>query len=294
MLTIFFLSGFIPCFIIYSIFVSDTFGSKLKMTVDKVVNGNKLLFNFLLLIVILYILHLDFNLIYCDGDDKPTIVSVDNTTFNIFGLKGLADSFSTLSAFNAGMFTALKVVQKTPHPIMFKTMFCTVSGMSAVVAFNLTKKTMEESLPNVVNLNAEVEYLSTNKKSTATVDAILTEGNDFSADSPVEQGDSSVYTNILDILDNSLILSVLIVILIIMVIIFFTFKLISDMNITFPWIKKIYFGDRLHNFLIHLISLWGKTSFAWGYFGLLLILIFSIINTHALYVLYQNLHIILK
>lgn len=92
-------------------------------------------------------------------------------------------------------------------------------------------------------------------------------------------------SNLLEILQNSFLLSILISILLLLILAFLFFKFIANKDYKFNWIKKLYFGDKIHYFIMKILALWGKTSLLWVFLGLIFIIIVNLFNSFFLFYL---------
>lgn len=105
----------------------------------------------------------------------------------------------------------------------------------------------------------------------------------FSPSCPLESEKANHISLLLDILDNTLLLNIIVFILVLLTIIGLTLKLLSEADNKLEWIKKIYFGNKIHFMVLKLTTMWKKTNISIIYFALFCILIFVGLNSYFLY-----------
>jgi len=106
---------------------------------------------------------------------------------------------------------------------------------------------------------------------------------DLFINSPIESGDNSLLTYILETLPNSFNLHFINIYLLTMIIIIFTCKIILDKNINLEFLKDYIFGKYLYLGINKYLSIWRGTTNLWIYYLLFCVLIFHSGSAYAVY-----------
>ena len=102
--------------------------------------------------------------------------------------------------------------------------------------------------------------------------------------SPLENGDLYVLQNqIIELLNYSFIINLIMVYFIFMGIFIFTIKIIIDKKISIDFVKRLPFGKFIHFMLKKLFSIWSNSNIFWIYLIFIVLLLGTISTTFALY-----------
>lgn len=234
------------------------------------------------------------------SSNNSNTVVLNNVKFSTDLWATALDTLGSAAVFKAGMTSALKAYQNAPIPPFFKTLIVTSAGAGAFIAFKTVTMTINAARPGSSNTTFEVQKVETssdissfNKEKGIEVKVTQKASNSeefdidnfgpFSPSCPLESEKANHISLLLDILDNTLLLNMIVFILVLLVIMGLTFKLLSEMDSKLEWIKKIYFGDKIHFMVIKLTTMWKKTNISIIYFALFCILIFVGLNSYFLY-----------
>ena len=276
MITKIFLFSFFSSFSILSIIMSGFFGETLKNYTSKILSNNKFEY-YLILITCLEIIFIICFILY-----------FYNTVFNFYNLTSFGKTLGNTAAFNGGLLAAAKIIKNGSYPLGFKDLFVGIGGVSSLLVClrrrNINTFYDGKTSTTNVDLRAEIKIYSKNDTVSTNLNGNFVETKDdikFEANSPLEDGDlfNNYVSNLLEILQNSFLISVLISVLLLLIFAFLFIKFIADKDYKFNWIKNLYLGDKIHYLVVKILALWGRTSILWVFLGLLFIIIINLFNS---------------
>lgn len=307
MITKIFLFSFLSSFSILSVIMSGFFGETLKIYTSKILSNNKFEYYLILItcleiiFIICFILYFYNTVVFLD-DEKITL-NADNTVFNFYGLTSFGKTLGNTAAFNGGLLAAAKIIKNGSYPLGFKDLFVGIGGVSSLLV-RLRRRNINtfydgKTSTTNVDLRAEIKIYSKNDTVSTNLNGKFVETKDdikFEANSPLEDGDlfNNYVSNLLEILQNSFLISVLISVLLLLIFAFLFIKFIADKDYKFNWIKNLYLGDKIHYLVVKILALWGRTSILWVFLGLLFIIIINLFNSFFLFYLLNEFNNIFK
>nr|YP_009048497.1 hypothetical protein [Heterobasidion irregulare] len=134
--------------------------------------------------------------------------------------------------------------------------------------------------------SSSIEQIFSNSENNSIVDNPISfeEIQNNIINSPLENGDLYVLQNqIIEILNYSFIINLIMVYFILMGIFIFTIKILIDKNISIDFVKGLPFGKFIPFMLKKLISIWSNSNIFWIYLIFIVLLLGTISTTFALY-----------
>ena len=134
--------------------------------------------------------------------------------------------------------------------------------------------------------SSSIDKIISNSKNNSIVDNPISfsEIQNNIINSPLENGDLYVLQNqIIELLNYSFIINLIMVYFIFMGIFIFTIKIIIDKNISIEIVKRLPFGKYIHFILNKLIFIWSNSNIFWIYWIFIVLLLGTLSTTFALY-----------
>lgn len=215
------------------------------------------IFIILMLILFAYIWYINVNILYCLDDE--TAIKIANANSNNNKRNIIGSVATSIGGLGVGLVIAkgVSAVISSPIPLSAKVGICMVGGVAGQKLFaslsakNTKVKKTPESIP----------YSNDNDGS-------------YPASSMLDSGDDNFTTmgTIIDLIDYNLILNICIYnLLFVLLILFITSKARTN-QLSLIFIKNN-FGERIHNFVIKILSFTSKSNKAWIIIILILLIL---------------------
>src|SRR5882672_51048 len=259
--------------------------------------------------------YLDTNIIFCS--DKETLnlsentlsshINVNNPNINIKNLpipntvvQGLTN-MGLGASMASGASAATAIVKKSSLPLGAKAgagvaggilSGASFVGMSAAnsVVQNKINRTSESvsSLKVEVEPSSKVSFLVVDPDVKTSTSSVSSHFKIHSSLEPNEIPDPFTAQTVMDLMNATLILNIVIIYLLILLLTFLIGKLAVNNQLELNWIKILPFGEKIYYILMKLLKMWGKSSFFFIFFIWLMLIIASVFSTYFLYVLITN------
>jgi len=285
---------------------SSFFGIRFEQSALKLINApffQVKLFITLTLFFFFLFSYLDLNIVFCVENDKINLgentvsgnINIHNPNINI--PSSLAQGLNNLglgASIGSGASSAAAVVKKTSLPVGAKlgavaaggllggSIFLGATAANAVIHTNVkttTTSSSSESLPSSQNTSG------TSSQSKSSVDS----GNVINSPlEPTEMTDTFTAQTVMDLLNATLIINLVMVYLLVLFIIFILGKLVINNQLELNWIKSLPLGDKIHSLVIKILQTWGKSSLFFIFYIWLMLVLASVFSSYFIYVLITN------
>ena len=303
-----FLISFLINVFLFMIISSSFFGKFFEQSTLKLINApffQVKLFITLTLFFFFLFSYLDLNIVFCVENEKINLgentvsgnINVHQPNINI--PSSVAQGLNNLglgASIGSGASSAAAVVKKTSLPVGAKLGAVAAGGLlggsfylgaaaaNAVIQKNLKTTTKSSSSGSLPSSQHKLRGIPSDKSNSSGESGNLIK----SPLEPTEMTDTFTAQTVMDLLNATLIINLVMVYLLVLFIIFILGKLVINNQLELNWIKSLPLGDKIHYLVIKILKIWGKSSLFFIFYIWFMLVLASVFSSYFIYVLITN------